>query len=278
MTRTFNLIWKTALISLIALFAFLALSLAWNLMLKGIFYVFGLPEDWLQFPIIWIVILAILFIPKRFFKLNFPIVFKRSAVIDAPVEHIWDALELRPRDSYYLHAVNRIEADSEDPRRLTMHMDQDLSQAANEKSIAVDVEVRDSNVHSYLDYTYHHDEQTMDDVRMATRSERYLEQFPDGVRVTIIEHAKGLSLFMALMFLLRNPCKDALKRLKSVCEGTPDTSWAGEMMGKLKVEANGDPKASMDGDIAVIGATAIATWGAVAAAMIWYAVHLSASA
>lgn len=275
--RTLKLVGKTAIISLLALIAFVGIIVCWSFAIRTIAGFIGISEDWVDVPLFALVIFLVIVAPKSWFKFNFPIIFKSTAIIDAPIETVWDHLAPRARNDYYLPIMRRIEADPHDPNQFTMHIDDYVSSSISGKAQSVMIEVKRADRHSYIDYIYHHTNDTINDIKCVTRSERCLEQTPSGVRVTMIEHTFGISLFMWIMFMIGNPCKDALKKLRSVCEGTPDTSWAGMMAKKINVEKNGGPKASLTGDILVMSATAVAVWTAVTLMVIWYVLRLSAS-
>lgn len=57
------------------------------------------------------------------------------------------------------------------------------------------------------------------------RSEYFLERVEGKTRETLIETLDKLRLSTVLSLFVLNPCRDAMKRVKALCEGTPDESW-----------------------------------------------------
>jgi len=83
---------------------------------------------------------------------------------------------------------------------------------------------------------------------------------PDTTRVTLTSTVSHISPLFLLTLFLVNPAKDSLKRLKSICEGTPDTSWAGRMVAKLE-DGSED---GISGDSALVLTTVVIVMSALA--------------
>ena len=97
MKHTFRLIWKTVLWTLLAFGVFLAISRVWRYVIWNIADYFSISYSGLESVLFWGLVAGISLLPR----LNFPITLRRSAIIRAPLEKVWDELPPRARDDYF---------------------------------------------------------------------------------------------------------------------------------------------------------------------------------
>ena len=261
-----GLIGKTALWTLIALLLFCLASLGFHALLKQITLALGLPPT-SKIPGSSLLVILLIFFPKKLLKLNFPVKFSRSRIIDAPMHVVWNAVYPRETDNYYLAGLDKITADLKNNKRFRFTFSKLLMDIDQSRPHYFHIHLQDVHTNKYFSYSYEYPISPKPLMDSVVRSERTLERVPGGIKVTVTEHLKGMGLFMFFMFLFRHPCKDALRQLASYCEGTPDTSWAGKMFARMKAREAG--QRSTDTDVLVMGATAIAVSTFVLFSLLW---------
>lgn len=256
MGDTLKLILKVALWTLLGTVIFLLVSMLFHYLVREIMEGLKLPEWLPTLPLSFVAIFAYFVLPKRWLKLNFLMKFSRSRLIKAPMKTVWDTLYLSERDDYYLAGIDTVEADSSDPKKFRYVFSPLLNDLEQKKPTTVDVRITDVKKYEYFAYDYDHKPSANLMMKSIVLSEKLFEQTNEGVVVTLTEHIKGISMFTFIMFMWRHPCQDALIQLAARCEGSPDTSWAGKMMARMRAREAGRP--IPNDNTLIVGATILA--------------------
>jgi hypothetical protein len=257
--RNFKIALYTALAVVVVVCLFVGVDLAFAVAMTTTGHFLGLP--WMaEISVLWLII-AFWILPKDWLAINRIYRCHGSAMIDAPIAQVWDAVVLRPRGATYRPVVTKITADLVEPDRYVYHFDTRVSADAAGQGARVVVDVTDAQPNAYLRTEYPHTSSLPSWSRDILCSEVTLEQTDAGVKVTFVETLRRLTVptIFSLMFL--NPCKDTAQRLKSWVEGTDDPSWMGRFM--AGVGADGTPPEELRSGVVVASVTAVVVLSAV---------------
>lgn len=259
---------RIAVSSSIAVFVivglFVGVDLAFAVAMTVTAQMVGMP--WMaELSVLWL-ILVFWVLPKDWMAINRTYRCRGSAVIDAPIAQVWDAVQVRPRGASYRPVVTRITPDLDDPDRFFFHFDNRLTGDGTGQPSKVAVQLVENDVELYQRYEYPQTASLPNWSRDILWSEVMLEQTDAGVRVTFIETLRRLRvpILMSLFFL--NPSRDAARRLKSWVEGTEDPSWMGQFMQDLG--SDGEAPAHLRAGVLVAVIAAFATLGIISFAII----------
>jgi len=248
-----------ALAVIVVVGLFVGIDLAFALVMTTAGYFLGLP--WMgEISVLWL-ILAFWVLPKDWMAINRIYRCTGSAIINAPIETVWDEVRLRPRGASYRPVVRQISADLTQPDLFHYHIDPRLTGADTNHPERISVQVTDMEPHGYLRIEYPQTNNLPSWSRDLICSEVTLAQRENGVEVTFIETLRRLTVpaIFSLMFL--NPCRDTAARLKAWVEGTEDPSWMGQFM--TNIGPDGTPPEAMRTGIMVASVTAIAVLTAI---------------
>ena len=180
---------------------------------------------------------ALFVMPRDWLAWNGKYCVEGETIIEAPIEEVWDNLQLRPRDNYFNTVTRSIRAVPGKPDEFKLMFDQRLIGADAQAPDHIHVRLLDEEKYEYIAFhalNAHRMPLFGKDHLMA---EILLEQQLDGVRVRYMETLSRVTLgaFLALMFL--NPARDAVRALKAQCERDDRQSVMDEMLAKLEADA-----------------------------------------
>ena len=221
------------LICVIGIALFVLVSAIWNLFLLKIATAFGLRPEYLA-NLSYLLGFAILFMPKRFLRINRPLTLTATQVIFAPIQEVWDQVMPRARTDHYLPTTPVIEAIEGE-----VDMFNYVIPAVQNGPMKGQTKLRNRVVTkaepNYLAMFLENGSEIKGLGIDGEASEYKLDMInEETTRVTHHSTVSHISPMFLITLLFVSPVKDSLRRLKSVCEGTPDTSWAGRITKQLE--------------------------------------------
>ena len=259
---------STALAVIVIVCLFVGVDLAFAVAMTATGYYLETP--WMaEVSVLWL-ILAFWVLPKDWMAINRAYACRGNAFVAAPIEQVWDAVQLRPRTDNFRPVVSKITADLIHMDRYHYHLDPRMRSQSETHPNHVTVQVTDAHKHSYLRLEYPSASTLTGLTKDIVSSEIFLEPRPGGVEVTFVENLHRLSIptLFSLMFI--NPSKDAAMRLKSWIEGTPDQSRLGRFMDQIG--ADGDLSKNAQRGVMVAGVTGFVMLSAIAFGIISFVV------
>ncbi len=255
-----KVILKTTIWVLLGIAAFLAVVVLWNLALLGLATALGLNPEHVKYAS-YAVLLAVMFVPKKYFRIKREVTFSGETLVHAPIEEVWAAVDLREGTGGYkksFSAVRRV-PDTNDMFELHFAPIPGDDQAPPEPLIVQRVAASAPN---YL-AVHHANKEDAEGLGIgASAEETFLTETEEGTHVRIAETMSHMSIWLLVTLFFVSPIKDTLKSLKHYCEGDEDTSWAAKTM---------DPSVSggMQESVVVAGVTACVVVTLVAGGLIY---------
>lgn len=205
--------------------------------IAGLVLSYFIGDDW---QVGWGVLLAIgivwQLLPDRYKVLHRIYEIRGEALVDAPIADVWDTVLPQPGLEYYSSTVTKVTAVEAQPERLDLHTNGQgfAGPLPPLKAVLEKVEP-----HSYLRMSYLNMDAYPLWAGVLVSSEYFLEWVEGKTRVTLIETLDKLRISTVLSLFALNPCRDAMKRVKALCEGTPDESWLTWMHAQVDAHENG---------------------------------------
>lgn len=201
--------------------AFLLLLAIWKVFLAGVAWIFGIPTDFV-FYLDWLLIGLLFWIPKRWLIIKRPITLSAQTDINASITTVWNAIDLRERQDYLKRFYSKIRRVEGQPDSLDLVPETAVAERM-ERVSEWRVQVVERNAPEKISY-YHSNSEDQGNLGVGGSVETYvLQALPDGGRrVFVTEVLEQISICLLVTLAVVSPCKDTLKSLKHVCEGTRD--------------------------------------------------------
>lgn len=245
-----KIILKTVFFCLLAIAAFVLLSLLWNFLMAFLGRVFGISESVLGYSS-WLLLIVLIIMPKKYLRLKIPYTMSSEREINAPIQQVWEAIDLYPRSDYYKPTYKDIRAVEGSDTLFELHLDPALEDEGM-PSATMYLERVEAKAPSYL-ATFHKNDENVGGLNFgSSASEFYLSETEDGTLVRYKETVSHLTFMLVLTLLIVNPAKDILGHLKSHVEGTENTSWIARHTKDIIENDGADTKAKVN----TIGITA----------------------
>lgn len=202
--------------------------------LAGLVLSFFFGDDWhigwgtlFVFGILWT------FLPDKYKAIHRIYEIRGEALVDAPLASVWDTVLPQPGREYHSGSVTKVTAVQGQPDRLDLHTN---GEGFSGPLPPLEVVLEEVEPYSYFRMTY----LNMDAYPLwagdLVKSEYFLERADGKTRVTLIETLDKIRVSTVLSLFALNPCRDAMQRVKALCEGTPDESWMTWMQDNLDTE------------------------------------------
>ena len=191
----------------------------------------GWVEGWMIF------VAALIFgphIPERFTTLPFAREIRGSVVIDAPLAEVWHRVMPRAGAEHYLNTIKQVDDLGPGTVGLTF---QDPDANVPRAPLRTRIDILDPMTHFRLTYENSADYPSW--TADLVSSEYLFEDLDGRTRLTLVESLDKLRLSALAALIALNPCKDALRRAKALCEGKKDKSWIGRLANQLEPDIAG---------------------------------------
>ena len=266
--RTLKLIGKSALATIAVIAVLVVLILLWNVLSRSLLGQFGI-ENFSSGWIPTLLLIAVFFIPKRPLRIKRPLTIAAETVIDAPIQEVWDEIMPRPRRDYYLPTIAEIRSVPGEPDRFDFVMSNALAQ--DDKERVLHTQIVASEEPHYL-ATFVDGIAAVEGVGIDSQSEEaVLVAHGEMTRIQLTNTVSHISLMFLVTLGLIHPLKDALRTLKSRCEGTGDQSWIMRSMDAKRSVIGG----GVGTDLAIAGVTVMVVLVGIAGGLIYWAVGTS---
>jgi hypothetical protein len=227
-----------------------------------------------QLGILCLAILAIALMPPRWRALPLSWRCSGSALIEAPLDEIWDRVLPAPGAPFYAATVTRVERVAGKPDEMLLHIDGRLLAGIDGAPTAMHVALREVEPGRHLALEYLNAAEFPLFAADVARTRIAITAEGTAYRVTFTEHLVRFRPSALFLLFHLNPARDAARRLKAECEGTPDTSWMGRAMRSMA--ADGEPADDVVREIHAAGFAAVAFLVALLLGAMWLILRLLA--
>lgn len=273
--RPSKIILFTILVLLVLLIAMIGINAIFGLLAFAVMSATGMDLDTLLGGwggVLLVVLVAYLF-PKDLLAWNRKYYIQGETIIDAPIEKVWDWMQIRERDDYFSSSTKKIRKIPGTRDDYQMMFDERLNDEDDDIPNHIHVRLLDEEPHEYMAYHVVNVEKMPLFGKDHLMTEVLLNQQEDGVRVRYIETLSRLTLggFFALLFL--NPARDSLRSLKAQMEGTQDPSLMNRVLQGMSDE--GEPSDEVKRATHISGITAMVVVTAMTAGVIYVVSRLA---
>lgn len=222
--------------------------------------------------IILIALVAYLF-PKDLLAWNRKYYIQGETVIAAPIDQVWDWLQIRERDNYFTSSTKRIRKVAGTSDEFHMLFDERLNDDTDDIPSHIHVRLLDEEPNEYMAYHVVNVDKMPLFGKDHLMTEVLLNEQEDGVRVRYIETLSRLTLggFLALLFL--NPARDSMRSLKAQMEGTQDPSLMSRVVAGMGED--GEPSNEVKRATHIGGITAMVVSTALVAGLLYFISRLA---
>lgn len=176
------------------------------------------------------------FLPSKWQVIPIRFSLRGRALISASPSEVWARIYPRPDGSYYLSTVDRIEVPHDRPNGVDLYFDDRLKAVASEAPMVLKATISEPVIGHHVHLKYLNNDEFPLFSTQVDSSDYRIEQKGEMTELQISENLSGLSFTGLISFLFLNPSKDAVQRVKAMCEGQQDTS----VMGALWAQTEGE--------------------------------------
>jgi len=228
-----KLIFNVSIVCVLGTALFLLLSLVWNLLVVQVATAIGIGPENLSSLLLALGFL-IIFMPKHYFRIRRPTTMSATQIIFAPIEEVWDQVMPRARTDHFLPSTPVIKPVEGDDTLFEY-----IIPAAHNGPMKGQIKLRNRVVEKSAPHylaLFLENGADVKSVGIDAESSEYLLEVVDSdtTRVTFKSTVSHISPLFLITLLFVHPIRDTLRRLKSVCEGTPDISWVGKISTALE--------------------------------------------
>lgn len=191
--------------------------------MAGLIISYFVGDDWhIGWGIVFAVGILWKFLPDKFKALHRIYEIRGEVLIDAPLATVWETVLPQPGLEYHSHTVTKVTAVEGEPKRVDLHTD---GAGLDGPLPPLEAVLEEVEPYSYFRMSYLNIDAYPLWAGDLVKSEYFLERAEGKTRVTLIETVDKLRISTVLSLFALNPCRDAMQRVKALCEGTRDESW-----------------------------------------------------
>lgn len=173
-------------------------------------------------------------VPRDKLALNRKFCIEGEVIIDAPIEDVWNRVNLRERSDYFNPVIRQVRAVPGAPQEFKLLFKKGMACALAACPDSLRVRLLDEEIYEYMAFHAVNAKQMPLFGKDHRMTEILLEQQLDGVRVRYIETLSRITLGTLLALIFLNPARDTLRSLKAQIEKEASAQTKSDNLGGLR--------------------------------------------